>query len=263
MTEPIRLALLGLAAFEGVIAVLFATGALNGTPVWPWPGTTPLSNLLLASLAAAAAVPTAWCAIERRERALVGIGIDYLTIFGPFAVITALRLGELGTNGTIFLVTCLGGLVVGGWMVLWGRRFAWHDPRPTPGAIRAAFRFFIVALLIVAGLLLAGVPDTLPWRITPDLSLLFGFAFLGAGGYFAFGLIEPRWENAVGQLLGFLAYDLVLIVPWVLGLGTVSDQHRLGLVIYIAVIVGSGLLAAWYLFIRPETRLLPRTTGTS
>ena len=39
--------------------------------------------------------------------------------------------------------------------------------------------------------------------------------FLGSAIYFAYGLQRPVWGNAKGQLLGFLAYDLVLIVPFV------------------------------------------------
>jgi hypothetical protein len=251
----IRAFLLVLAAFQGVVAVLFAAGLLTETPFWPFPGTTPLSAFLLSSLAAAASASTAWCALAGRERALIGIGLDYLTIFIPFAVITALRLGDLGSNGGPFLVTCLGAIALGSWMVAWGRRFAWRDARPTPTVVRGAFAFFILALLVVSGLLFAGVPNVLPWQITPDLSLLFGFGFLGAAAYFGFGLLEPRWDNAVGQLVGFLAYDLVLIVPFVTRLPTVADEHRVGQLIYLAVVVGSGLLATWYLVVRRDTRI--------
>jgi len=73
---------------------------------------------------------------------------------------------------------------------------------------------FIVALLIVSGLLIARVPDILPWALTPELSTLIGCMFLGAAAYFAYGVAAPRWENAGGQLAGFLAYGVVLILPF-------------------------------------------------
>jgi hypothetical protein len=210
-------------------------------------------------------VPTAWAVIGRHERALVGIGLDYVLIFVPFAAITASRLGvldgggsgllEVTGNGSGFLAVCIAGTLIGACMILWGWRFEWHDPRPTPGPVRIGFAIFIIALLIVSTLLITGQPNVLPWQITPDLSLLFGFAFLGAASYFGFGLLEPRWENAAGQLLAFLAYDLVLIVPFLTRLPTIADEFRVGMILYIAVLVGSGVLAIWYLVVERGTRL--------
>ena len=43
--------------------------------------------------------------------------------------------------------------------------------------------------------------------------------FLGSATYFAYGIVRPRWTNAGGQLAGFLAYDLVLIVPFMTRFG--------------------------------------------
>jgi hypothetical protein len=47
----------------------------------------------------------------------------------------------------------------------------------------------------------------------------------------------------------------VLIVPFVTRLPTVADEHRVGQLIYLAVVVGSGLLATWYLVVRRDTRI--------
>src|SRR5881392_3773200 len=43
---------------------------------------------------------------------------------------------------------------------------------------------------------------------------MFGLIFLGAATYFIYGALDPHWGNAVGQLAGFLAYDLVLLSPF-------------------------------------------------
>jgi len=65
----------------------------------------------------------------------------------------------------------------------------------------------------------------------------------------------PAWTNAGGQLAGFLAYDLVLIVPFLVRLPTIPPEWFVSLVVYTAVVTYSGLLAAWYLFVSPTTRI--------
>ncbi|MFT3890440.1 MAG: hypothetical protein QM730_02300 [Anaerolineales bacterium] len=94
----------------------------------------------------------------------------------------------------------------------------------------------------------------LPLDLNPDSSIIFGCIFLGDAFYFLYGLLRPNWGNACGQLLSFLAYDLVLIVPFVLLINTVKPGHMLNLIVYIAVLVYSGGLAVYYLFVHPQTR---------
>jgi hypothetical protein len=113
----------------------------------------------------------------------------------------------------------------------------------------------VIALIILSGLLLAQVPNLIPWMITPTLSILIGWIFAGAAAYFIYGLIRPAWSNAAGQLIGFLVYDLVLIVPFAVRLPAVADQFRLGLYLYTGFLVYSGLLAVYYLFVHRPTRV--------
>jgi hypothetical protein len=61
-------------------------------------------------------------------------------------------------------------------------------------------------------------------------------------------------SNAIGQLLSFLAYDLVLIGPFLKLFGTVDPTLRLNLIVYFAVLVFSAAVAIYYLFIHPQTR---------
>ena len=86
--------------------------------------------------------------------------------------------------------------------------------------------------------------------------------FLGAALYFIYALIRPSWLNAAGQLAGFLAYDAVLIVPFLTRLPTVSPENQVGLTIYTGVVIYSGLLAIYYLFIHPPTRLWARASAS-
>ncbi|HUP31688.1 MAG TPA: hypothetical protein VM184_01555, partial [Gaiellaceae bacterium] len=127
------------------------------------------------------------------------------------------------------------------------------DPRPAPALVLWSFRLFVVLLLLVSTLLLARV-SVLPWPVTGDQSTAIGLMFLGAAAYFVYGLVEPRWENAGGQLAGFLAYDLVLIGPFLDRLPDVPGEFRVELVVYTIVVAYSGALAAYYLLVARSTR---------
>lgn len=72
---------------------------------------------------------------------------------------------------------------------------------------------------------------------------------------FSLAMLRSGWVNAAGQLAGFLAYDLVLIVPFLTRLPAVAPHFRLGLIIYTTVVAFSGALAIYYLFINRSTRL--------
>lgn len=121
--------------------------------------------------------------------------------------------------------------------------------------VRWSFVVFVLALLFVSVRLWRQIP-TIPWPLTPELSLIVGYMFFGAAVYFVYGLLRPSWANAGGQLSGFLAYDLVLIVPFLTRLPTITPEFRMGLIIYTIVVVYSGLLAIYYLFINKSTRLI-------
>ena len=127
-----------------------------------------------------------------------------------------------------------------------------------PRLVRWSFVVFIIALLIVSIQLIFQVPNVIPWAITPELSVVIGWMFLGAAAYFVYALLRPSWNNSAGQLAGFLAYDVVLIVPFLQRLPTVAPQSQAGLIVYTAVVVYSGLLAFYYLFISKATRVWGR-----
>jgi hypothetical protein len=223
--------------------------------LWPFPGTTPLTFIFIASIFAAAAASTFWAVASGNLGALAGIGLDYLTILAPVAIL-AFQLGASSNSSqmTSYAVFCVIGALFGLGLFLWSARIPMDRTIPMPGPVRWSFIFFIVALLIVGGRLIMRVP-TMPWKMTPELSVVAGWMFLGAALYFFYGLLRPSWVNTAGQLSGFLAYDVVLIVPFLMRLPTVAPEQRLGLSIYTAVVIYSGLLASYYLFIHKPTRL--------
>lgn len=66
-----------------------------------------------------------------------------------------------------------------------------------------------------------------------------------------------RWDNAGGQLLGFLGYDLVLIGPFLRRFATLPPGHTLSLVTYVIVLLYSGALAVYFLVLARPTRRWP------
>jgi hypothetical protein len=225
--------------------------------LWPLAGTTPLTYILLAAFFAAAAASTLWPIVTGREGALAGVGLDYLVILAPMAVLFFV-LAARGQSGlALYGVLLALGALFGAWLFRWGRRQPLDTSQPMPALVRGSFVAFVVALLFVSARLFLSIP-TLPWPLTPELSVLAGSMFLGAAAYFVYGLLRPSWANAGGQLAGFLAYDLVLIGPLLSRLPTIAPEFRVALIIYLVVVIYSGLLAIYYLFINRETRLLGR-----
>lgn len=243
------------AAAQTVLAVGFAFEQGWALELWPFGGGQ-LTHLFVASIFLAAAASTAWCAFHRSTRALAGIALDYLVILAPLGVYSlALALDGAEPRGRLaaFGLACVAGVGAGAALLRIARRAEWRDPRPTPVPVLVAFAVFLVALLIVSTLLIAR-QSVLPWPVTGPQSTAIGLMFLGAAAYFAYGLADRRWENAGGQLAGFLAYDAVLIWPFVDRLSGIAPEFRLELWIYTAVVVGSAAVALVYLALHPATR---------
>lgn len=254
MIKPARYTLLLICAVQFFLALAFFLQLPFAVNLWPFPGTTPLTFIFVSSIFAAAAASTLWAVASKNYGALAGIGLDYLTILLPVSILSF----QLGANSEtpeliIYGIACLVGVLFGLGLLLWSIRIPIDNTVPLPGIVRWSFAFFIVALLIVSIQLILKRPNIIPWAITPDLSVVIGAMFLGAAMYFIYALIRPGWFNAAGQLCGFLAYDVVLIAPFLTRLPTTPPEHQLGLSIYTAVVTYSGLLAIYYLFIHKPT----------
>jgi hypothetical protein len=250
-------------ALFATVQALAALGFVLQVPlvvdVWPFPGASALSNAFIGSIFLAGAASTAWCLWVRSDRAVAGISLDYIAIFVPSAVFAFLEVARgAGTGVAAFGVSCVIGSIVGLGLLRWSLRFRWRDPRRIAMPVRVVFAVFIVSLVITGGRLVVQAPNVMPWQVTPELSTLFGLMFLGAAAYFTYSLVDPHLENMGGQLAGFLAYDLVLIVPFLVRLPTIEERFRLGLIAYVVVLVVSGALAIWALFLHPDTRIWPR-----
>jgi hypothetical protein len=255
MRNFIRYFLIVVAIVQLIFAIAFFVQWPVAVNLWPFPGTTPLTFIFISSIFAAAGASTLWAAATENFGALAGIGLDYIAILAPVAVLSFQLGASSGSSQmTWYGVTSVIGALFGLALFLWSVRIPIDSTLPMPGLVRWSFVVFILALLFVSTRLILQVPNTIPWKITPDLSVVIGWMFVGAALYFIYGLLRPSWLNSAGQLIGFLAYDIVLIVPFLTRLPTTPSEFRIGLIVYTIVVSYSGLLAIYYLFIHQPTR---------
>ena len=243
------LILVGLLALAGAIGFL-----LNWPPVarlWPFLGYG-LVPVFLASIMAAIAGPVIWIGVSGELAALRGGAANLLVTGGGIAAYALLQSwGDPAGRVQVFASVMLGTAMVAFLLLVASQRIEWRDSRPTPPMVRIAFGIFGLGLVAVStGLVLR--------RLDSDTSVVYGIIFLGSAVYFAYGLYRPVWGNAKGQLVGFLAYDLVLIVPFA-RLWPVAPS--LSLAVYLAVIVVSALLAIGFLLVSPTYRLWSKAEG--
>ena len=256
MDKLIRNILIIFCGMQFLFAIAFFLQIPIATNLWPYPGTTPLTFIFISSIFAAAAASTLWVVLSKNYGALVGISLDYMVILTPLSIFSAFVGAKTGSTSLyIFSALCLIGAFFGLGMLLWSRRFPIDKSLAMPHLVKWSFVIFIIALVFVSVQLFFQIPNVIPWKITPELSVVIGCMFFGAVIYFLFGVLRPSWANAAGQLLAFLAYDLVLIVPFLQRLPTVIPEHRVGQIVYIAVLIYSGLIAIFYLFVHAPTRL--------
>jgi hypothetical protein len=225
------------------------------TRLWPLAYTNQTTFFFIGSIYAAAAASTVWCLVTKEYGALAGISLDYAAILIPTSIFTFQISGSSSALRTFSVVALIGG-VFGLGMLLWSLRIPIRDPRPMPRLVRWAFVAFIILLVIVGGRMVLKEPNLLPWSVMMEGQVMYGWMFLGAAAYFAYALVRPSWHNSAGQLAGFLTYDVILIVPFLLLLPTINSDRLPNLIIYLVVVSFSGLLAIYYLFINPATRMV-------
>jgi hypothetical protein len=260
MDRALRYVLLVTALVLAVVGLGFALQVPLFTGIWPLPDTSPLSLIFIGSIFCAAAASTLWSLYAGENGSFAGIFLDAIVIFAPLAIY--LLVIANGNSAIItFAVTMLVFLLFGILGFLWSLRFPVKDARPSPLPVRVMFAVVVVVLIWVGVNLVLQTPNVLPWRVTPDGSVTYGWMFLGASSYFAYGLLRPSWMNGGGQLAGFLAYDLVLIFPLIDHFSRVTPQHLTNLIIYVAVVTLSALLAIYYLFVKEETRVRGRSAS--
>ena len=246
----------GLMFVSGLIVALFAFGFVVqhpfATSIWPWEDGR-YSYLFVGSILAAVSAAMLWIGWTGEFGALPAGALN-IFIIALTSSIYFFKLASRGrTDMTLFgrssALFAIASLVA----FFWSVRIPLKEKRPMPKPVKVSFWIFIASLFAAGGSLILGAP-IFPWKLNPDSSVIFGCIFLGDAFYFLYGMFRPNWHNALGQLLSFLVYDLVLIFPFIGLISTVETEHLVNLIIYIAVLIYSAGLAVYYLFINPQTR---------
>jgi hypothetical protein len=232
------------------------------TSLWPVPDTR-LSYAFIAAILAGGAAPLIWIALSERFGGLAGYGLSFGIMYAGMAL--AALLFYLQSQQTKLLGF---GLFMGLVAMLCATLFLrtrnnLQEGQPTPRIVRLAFLLEVLVLAGAGLLLLLKVPNTLPWNLSPESSVLYGWVFLGLAFYYLYAVLKPRWIHALGPLLGFLAYDLVLFSPLFARFGNLQPEHIRGQVAASVIIIFSAALGIYYLFINPATRLGARDNSRS
>ncbi|MEZ5646136.1 MAG: hypothetical protein R3E94_12000 [Burkholderiaceae bacterium] len=257
-----------LSAFTAVIFAWLALALIVAEPhvvaSWPWPEVD-MSFLFLGSITASVATVWMSVALSGELAALSGVGLNIVVAALPSAVylgwqrLTDAR-PDLGPGLALAMASCVFGL----WLWRMTHALPVRDPRPLPHVVRLAYLAFIVTLT-VAGFMLVAQRQVFPWRLHPSSATVFGFIFLGAAAFFANAVYRGRWSVAAPALWGFLAYDLVLFVPYSRLLfadgpspddfyGEGQSINMTSLKIYLSVLAASTLLALHAALVNPATR---------
>jgi hypothetical protein len=243
--------------FIMVLALGFAYQAPLIIQIWPW-SVSPLTYLFIGSILAAVSVAMLWIGWTEEYEILPA---GTLNVFVIALTTTFYFFYLIAKDGrTDFWPYALAGIVsivMSALTFLWSRHLPATNSHPTPRLVLISFGVFTASLLLTASALLLKQP-IFPWTLTPESFVVFGCIFLGDAFYFIHALLYPRWHNAAGQLLSFLAYDLVLLFPFLRLFETVKPEFRLSLTVYVLVLIYSGLLAIYYLFINKGTRILEK-----
>jgi hypothetical protein len=255
-----RWALLALGILSLIAAVGLSLRISPFTAIWPL-GDASEVHLYLSAYIAAIGVSLLWIGVSGELGAAVAGGISLTVTYTGLAIsLFVLSRGATDLRLSAAALLCAGVAVLSAAAARWLRRYPIRDARPLPQAMRLSFAAFALLLGVVGSAVLVHMPNIFPLMLGPAAAALVGCSFLGSAAYFLYSLTFPVWSNAYAQLCGFLAYDLVLIVPFVLRLGTIDGAHLPALLTNLAVLVYSGALAVFYLLIARATRVLgPRT----
>ena len=223
------------------------------TGMLPPTGSFPL-HIFLAAITASITASLLWIGFSGELGAITGGAIDLAVFYIGLTFFQLLSPQHWGQRLLTGVLLCLAAAIISLGIFLRFRRYPIEDRRPMPTLVRISFGVFVTILLLVGSAMLLQVPNVFAWTLNPISSALVGCFFLGSSCYFLYGLIFPRWYTACGQLWSFLAYDIVLIVPFLLRFTTVSSVQLPSLIINTIILVYSGALAIYYLLIKKETR---------
>ncbi len=249
--------------FAGMIHLVLAAGFFFqqswATSLWPVPDTR-LSYAFIAAILAGGGAPLLWIGFSEERAALAGYGLSFGIMYAGMGI-SALWFYLRNQNVSLALFALeMGVLAVLGGILFARMRHSAHSTQPTPPIVLYTFAVEVLVLAGAGILLILKVPNTLPWNLSPESSVLYGWVFIGLAFYYLYAIMNRQWIHALGPLLGFLAYDLVLFSPLFARFGNLQPEHVRGQVAASVIIIFSGLLGIYYLFVNPATRLWARAS---
>jgi hypothetical protein len=267
----------------GMLAVLWSVLTLGLyfnqpwiTWIWPWHDQR-MTFIFFASIAAAVAAPLAWIALTNEPAALSGMNLDGLVITSLVTVGLATMAVSRHEPRLLLYSVATGAAAMFSWSVFKQFRVvAPRDHTPQPIVVRVLFGLLVLALIPLGVTLIFRVSNVFPWDLPNRTSTMIGAVFIGAGTWFLVGVRKRMWAHSGGQLAGLLAYDLVLMLPYwravfdrnaissIGGYGTFpgsdvvspsNQANTTSLFVYTGVITISSVIAAFFLFVNPSTRI--------
>ena len=225
------------------------------TRLWPLPDGR-LSYNFIAAILAGSAVPLIWIALSEEWGAFFNYGLSFGLLYGGIGIYAFLLFARdshiaLLAFGSIIIIIAVCHFMG----AAWGRNQPLKDRRPMPSLLRWAFVTELAVLILVGIALLQRTPNTLPWPLSQESSVMYGWVFVSLALYYLYPVLNPKWSHAKGPLLGFLAYDLVLIGPLLARFTNLNPEFQLGQITAVAIITVSAALGIYYLFINKGTRL--------
>ncbi len=242
----------------GMLSLIMAVGFCLQLPwavrLWPWADSFS-PYLFLGSITAATAASLLWIGLSGELAAAAG-GALHLTVFYAGLASSLFLLSRQGGDQNLLTraLVCAVGALVSLILLLWFRRYPIQGSRPMPLTVRISFGAFVAVLTLAGVGILLHLPNVFAWRLHPTSSALLGWFFLGAACYFLYGLVHSGWQMACGQLWAFLAYDLILIVPYLLHFALARPERMPSLLINTMVLVYSAALAIYYLLVKQSMR---------
>jgi hypothetical protein len=225
--------------------------------LWPWAASvSSLPYTFLGAIIAAIAASLLWIGFSGELGTLVGGAINLIVFYTGLTISLFLLFLQKGDQRLLIgALLCAAGVFISIGILLWVRRYPIQDKRPMPLPVRVSFSIFVAILILVGNGVLLHTPNVFAWNLSIESSMLVGWFFIGASCYFLYGLLYPTWSNACGQLWAFLAYDIVLIIPFFLRFATSSPTQLPSLAVNTVVLVYSAALAVYYFFVHKATRI--------
>jgi len=263
MRQAVRALLIG----GGLVAFVLTIGYFSQMPwaiaTWPWPDSR-LSYIFVASIQAAIGAAMIWIGASGEFGALAAGALNLVVMMGgasAFLFEYSMQPGQ--AHVLVYAIGCGIFAVTNLLLFVWMHRAPQPQLQRIPRLVRIAFAVFTLILVLVGVALIRKAPNIMPWVLKPETSVMVGLIFFGDAFYFLYALLRPYWVYARAQLWSFLVYDLVLIMPFLAHFAVVKPELLPSLLIYTAVLIGSGAMASYYLFVNKATRVWWPASGAA